>query len=133
MTVRRRKPVAVVPPKRVRKALTSEDRANRVLTAIDKVLAGKDQLAARYVWDVLSGGVRGPDTRSWAEKDAYTLPLRRRAFPLTAAANDRGEKIAGNRPSFRRSDANFSLHVRDVHFREHGLNAYAALMSLGRL
>lgn len=57
-----------------------------VLDLIDRTLCGKNQQAAKELWDVLTA-LRGPDQPNWSwdVKDVWTVPIRAKAFPKSVA------------------------------------------------
>lgn len=67
-----------------------KDSLREILNTIDEVLAKQDELSGQ-LWNVLTG-LRGPDHTSWKEayeeKHRATVPIRRAAFPKTAALED---------------------------------------------
>lgn len=121
--------MAVSKKKKIVKRLS----VRQVLDQIDRYLAVGDA-NTNQLWDVLSA-LRGPDDGGYNDKQHFTIPIRRAAFPRTAKRVN--EAIIWMGPSFARKSDVFNPEQMDVidrmmdspisHFYSHVQKAAKAL------
>lgn len=99
----------------------------QILDLIDTQLAKEDD-TSRQLWNVLTA-LRGPDDANEALKVAKTVPIRRAAFPKSAAIAGTYGHVNGaffGRPENKEVDSNTNLFYTS-HFISHIRNAAEAL------
>lgn len=104
--------------------------AREVLDIIDKFFMsrGRDSSEPRKLWNILCG-LRGPDSVSDMEKEAFTLPIRHAAFPETSDGRilrNTGAYASPDSPE-RASERERMLGAIPWHFRDHARFAFEAL------
>lgn len=104
-------------------------KVREILDKIDDVLAD-DSPAGRQLWEVLTA-LRGPDSGNTVDKKTKTVPIRRAAFPKTAAKNDEFGNAFPNGADFGSPESKYNgTEQSDGNFHFYG-HAFDARYTLG--